>query len=44
MPVSPATRGSTKVGLEAEGARGRQGPGPLLWFSWEEMGDAGLVC
>ena len=35
-----ATRGSTRVSQEAQGARGEYGPEPLLWFLWEEMGEA----
>lgn len=33
-----ATWGSTRVGLEAEGARGNQGQHFLLWFLWERQG------
>lgn len=27
-------------GQEAEGMRGKDGPGPFLWFLWEGMGEA----
>ena len=32
--------GGTGVGQDAEGVRGKHGPGPLLWFLWEGLGKA----
>ena len=40
-PLSGPTWGSTRTGQEAEGVRGNCGQEPLLWFPWEEMGEAG---
>lgn len=33
--------GSTRVGEEAEGARGEHGQEPLLWLPLEGIGEAG---
>ena len=33
--------GSTSVGQEAEGGRGKHGLETLLWFLWEGNGEAG---
>lgn len=36
-----ATRGSSRVGQNAEGTKEKHGQKPLLWFPWEGMGESG---
>lgn len=36
-----AIQRGTRVGQEAEGARGKCGQESLLWFPWQGMGEAG---
>lgn len=41
-PTKRATQGSTSVGHEEEGANGKLGQEPLLWFPQVGMGKWGL--